>query len=230
MNRNAFESSISEAWTAVEKAKLGETISTGSSLPVNEDFRNTILRSDASYTDVYMMGLSMSHYNFSLSDHSFFQFSWSSSEEMRLAYYPNPFMEKHADRMKEWAAMLSADMLTFEEISALAGSAKASHARPMFRFEMSTSQYKPSRHPCAHFHIGFWGDDRWAVRRVLSPSAFTLLILKMYYGTAWHAFEEQDNTPYPNSMDQSLSEARARCSPVNEEWFGHLDESLFYFA
>jgi hypothetical protein len=232
MKIGAFEDSIARAWHWVDKANLGRTISTSASLPVNTEFRNASLRGDARYSQIYMLGLSQSHYNFLLNDYSYFQFTHKAEDDLRYAFYPNPFRNNiENDGPKRWSELLEAGMITAEEYAGMLSSAGHEHTLPFFRYEIAASQYKPGNHPYAHFHIGFYGEDRWAVRRFLSPAAFTLLMLKMYYGAAWKGFEAEDVKPYGNSMDKALAEAKAACRELaGEKEFDEIDQSLFFFT
>ena len=91
-----------------------------------------------------MCGLRLSHYNFLLSDYSFFQFSWSVVDNVRYAYYPNPFIpygeQDGISRLKRLRELLQAEMITYEEYLSILRDAKADPRAPLFRYENAPDQ------------------------------------------------------------------------------------------
>jgi hypothetical protein len=208
MDRHDVQHGIMRARDAVESLGLGETISNPSPLEVNEEFRNVILDGASTYFDMFMCGLKLSHYNFLLSDYSYFQFSWSERNHVRYAYYPNPFMpqgeEGAASQIKRLQELLQAEMITYEEYLSILRDAKADPRAPMLRYENAPDQHKGLMHPCSHFHIGSNADGRWAINRVLTPVAFTLLIFKHFYTWAWHEIGTDESAEYGNTQKPNL--------------------------
>ena len=187
MDRRQVQNGIFRAWKAIEKLELGETFSSGAPLPVTEEFRNLILNDEISYVTLYLGGLNQSHYNFLLSDYSYFQFSWSLKDCVRYAYYPNPFAtgKTNIANFRQLRERVESGEIPFEEyLETLKGNQPEAWI-PLIRYENAPSQHKELQHPCSHFHIGHHSDNRWAVNRLLTPLAFTLLILKHYYSSAW---------------------------------------------
>ncbi|MGH1558005.1 hypothetical protein ACRAWD_09940 [Caulobacter segnis] len=72
---------------------------------MDEDFRHAAMSDETLYEDLYLLGLRTSHYNFLLSDFSYFQFSVNGDGESRFAYYPNPFIGASQSAMQELAEM-----------------------------------------------------------------------------------------------------------------------------
>jgi hypothetical protein len=231
MDRRTFESGISLAWNAVQTLNLGETFSNGGALEVDTGFRNLILSSDTAYEDIFLYGLKNSNYNFLLSDHSFFQFSWFKENDIRFAYYPNPYLGSDANNLltyKKRLELFQSELVDYEEFLQLLGDAVGMGRIPVIRYENAPDQYKEMLHPCSHLHIGLHGDDRWPVRRILTPHAFTLIILRNYYGTIWRE-SEVDETGKFLKLDAELRKARATSSILPTEQFSAPEEGIFHF-
>jgi hypothetical protein len=75
-----------------ERIDIIRTVSALSSLNVNPDFNTVALDETRSYEDIYTAAVSLSYFNFMLTDFSIFQFSWSNDDAWRLAYLPNPWI------------------------------------------------------------------------------------------------------------------------------------------
>lgn len=230
MDRNGFHQGIAAAWAALQSVQLGETFSNGGSLEVRTDFRDLILDPDVAYEDIFLFALKNSYYNFSLSDHSFFQFSWFADDDVRYAYYPNPYLGSNASqliRYKKNLELFQNEFISYEEFLQLLGDAIGRGRIPVIRYENSPGQYKEIRHPCSHLHIGLHGDDRWAVRRLLTPHAFGLIILKNYFGGLWRDSELDDQGRF-TKLDGELSRARNQSRLISPEFFSVTEEQTFH--
>jgi hypothetical protein len=157
------------------------------SLPRSIEFNKLSLTSKE-YTAIYDRGLSLSHYNFLLTDYSYFQFSYASDTEYALAYYPNPRLSGSPEAIelfRELERERDEGSLNDEEFSELVAELPSQGFIPRVRFEYSGNQYRNVRHPAAHFHLGMSGEDRWPSARKLSPRSFALLMAKFYYPATW---------------------------------------------
>ncbi|MNP42916.1 hypothetical protein D3C76_1367090 [compost metagenome] len=97
MNRDAVRSGISKVWQIAEELGISEIFSNPSPLPVNVEFRDLILSNSSTYIEVYNKALALSHYNILLADYSFFQFSIDGDDNVRYAFYPNPYASSSDD-------------------------------------------------------------------------------------------------------------------------------------
>ena len=214
MRLSEFNASI----RAIHQFFLGENFLESTSyivsLPRLDRF-NKICLTSSSYVDIYESGLSLSHYNFILKDLAYFQFSYSSQNEWALAYYPNPRVSGSADALvtfNELKDAAASGEIDDEEFSSLASSLPIGNYIPRVRFEYSETQYKPVKHPGAHFHIGMAGEDRWASSRKISPKSFGLVITKHYYPDIWWkksrfslpARDQESVGDIDNCLDQKL--------------------------
>lgn len=58
------------------------------------------------------------------------------------------------------------------------------HITPI-RFDIDKNAYKPGSHPFAHMHIGLDNSIRIALRRKVSPLAFSLFVMRHMYPESW---------------------------------------------
>ena len=126
--------------------------------------------------------------------------------------------------------MVQAGFLTHEEFLSLLADKVGIGAVPLLRYENAPAQRTKFHHPCSHFHIGFHSENRWAVRRVLTPLAFGLLVFKMYYGSSWRAVGDDEHADIQNSFDRTLISEKARCYMVSDMLFEAEEERAFYFG
>lgn len=234
MQSSDVRSGIQRSWEIIRELDLGETYSNPLPLVVEAQFRDAILSADARYIDVYLLGLNLSYYNFLLTDFSYFQFSWDKVDHVRYAYYPNPFLgptDASIEEFRRRRGLVESGDITHEEYLALLRDRPAQFRVPALRYENSPEQRRELEHPCSHFHIGYHGEDRWALNRVLSPLAFTLLIVKHYYGLAWQVYGDEPDGPYQNKLEARLAREKAdKCVPVVDALFSKLEEKSFFFG
>jgi hypothetical protein len=233
MNREDVRSGIAQVWRAAEELGIAEIYSNPSPLSVNTEFRDLILSNTSTYIDVYNKALGLSHYNLLLSDYSFFQFSIEGNDNVRYAFYPNPYVSssnEYSDWFRSRQEMVQAGFLTHEEFLSLLADKVGVGAVPLLRYENAPAQRKKFHHPCSHFHIGFHSENRWPVRRVLTPLAFGLLVFKMYYGSCWRAVGDDEHAEVQNSFDRTLILERTRCYMVSDILFEAEEERAFYFS
>lgn len=215
MNLSDFNTSIRAAIKFHRELELWQSTVYTVGLPRSMQF-NQLTLATKDYTQVYEVGLALSHYNFLLSDLSYFQFSYTSEVEYALAYYPNPRLSGSPaalDQYRGYEQERDDGLWTEEEFAELVSEIPARTFIPRIRFEYSEKQYENVRHPGAHFHIGMSGDDRWASARKLSPLTFSLLMAKHYHPSKWwpgsrFSWPEKDQKLFPDTcFDRQLVSA-----------------------
>lgn len=225
---------IGRSWRLIVDLELAETISNAGPLEVSQEFRDLLLRSDTTYAAIYRAGLRLSHYNFLLNDLSYFQFSWSKPDELRYAYYPNPFSVggggSNIETFEKLRSALVFEQTNSEDYLTELSEAKPEIRAPLIRYENAPLAYKELSHPCSHFHIGYHAENRWAINRVLSPLVFTLLILKHYYRANWDKHWKLEKDTMKNELELKLIEEKTKCKPVRAEEFSNLETRSFHFA
>ncbi len=203
-------------------------------LAVDDEFKKVILNSTSKYEDIYRSALGLAHYNFILEDYSFFQFSIhgiGDHQSMRYAFYPNPYL------VSDTFEGFSKDMITEGEVFVLGelysqelDEAELSFLVPPIRYDYEPQSYLPTKHPAAHLHIGVFQSSRVALRRQLSPLAFTFFVAKNYYPIEWAKGEDLDpvGDGFLNSFDRKFALSKKDCALLNKELFSEADESLPY--
>lgn len=231
MTRNDVQHGIHQSWQFLEKIDLSETLSKVDPLQVDEEIRR-LSSSPAKYDEIYMKCLEKSFFNISLNDFSFFQFGWSSENEVRYAYYPNPFLaaEDRYAQMRSYREMVQADMMPYEDyLSLLRGKESPELRVPLIRYENSPEQRKGLSHPCSHLHIGHHGDNRWPLSRILTPLAFTMWVTKQYHGERWRSLADESHA-FGNPLEADLIAARTDCRVIGSDLFDSAERRSFSFG
>ncbi|MBA1289192.1 DUF2290 domain-containing protein [Pseudomonas japonica] len=234
MTRQEVANGIMKTFGVVEKLQLLESFSQPEPLPVNEDFRKIILSEGNTYRDVYLAALNMSYHNIILSDFSFFQFSIEKQDHVRYAYYPNPFMSgslEEKKRFRKYRELLEAELISQEDFERMLVDTSHVSGVPMFRYENAPGQRVKFHHPCSHFHIGFHSENRWPVERILTPFAFSLLVLKQYHGISWRSHgDSEDDAHTGNIFDTNLISEKYECRIIGPDFFEDIEKRSFFFG
>ena len=231
VNRADLVRGIAKAWAFAKRLKLDETFANPVPLEPRDEYRRMALDENTHYEDVYLTALKGSYYNFLLCDFSFFQFHINGDGETRFAYYPNPFIGASISAMAELTEMreyLEEDVITTEEYLHAVAERRACRHPPLIRYEHAPSQYKELSHPCSHFHFGNHGENRWAVKRELTPVAFSLLIYRQFYGLQWQDCGE--GVAEIPSLDSCLRDERQNSRTLSDAQFTEEEARHFHFA
>ncbi|MFS1979223.1 DUF2290 domain-containing protein [Vibrio lentus] len=212
-----FNRSIVKVIELADKLELLFQAGAAASLNVSYEVKKTT-RKATSYTEVYDVIAGQQEFNIMLSDRSMFQFTETKqNEELRLVYYPNPyqFVEYQSIR-KEALELLDSKEFTEVEYEQYISEADFSCDVPVIRYDLSVDQHCEYYHPAAHFHIGFYAENRWPVDRVLTPLAFFLKILANYYPSTWKSQEDLTLVPKVNTLDlQYRNELKNNCGVIS---------------
>ncbi|MGH1378716.1 MAG: DUF2290 domain-containing protein [Alphaproteobacteria bacterium] len=227
MDARTFNKSILQSWELVSALSLGLTVSTPVSLSVNLEFRDFAFSNNTQYSDLYRLGLKLKHYNILLKDYGYFQFS-QQDENIRFAYYPSTHNSQDSEIISDLSQDLNSGLISLEDYSAFLEEMQESVTIPTIRYECSFGQYKPFWHPCAHFHIGHHYDNRWPVKKILSPLAFTMIIIKKYYGDSWEEHDD-DTHPYKNKMNEEMAKVKKLCPTLDDVYFTQKENEIFHF-
>ena len=227
----ALKQSIERAYSLFDDLGQAQFIRNQYSLNPLQEFNAVALDTSSSYTEVFHCALRLSYFNFRLKDYSFFQFSQSTDTEQRFAFFPSPFSPKQLEVIQWVDDLQGSGQVDPEKFSYLIQEMDVNATRPLIRYEYSESQYVHGRHPSAHLHFGTYGEDRWPVRRRLTPYAFALLIARLYFQPDWEALTEDH--PYQgrtNKFDMDYFAEKQGCPLTDVQYFGQIEERLFHFA
>ncbi|MDV3436122.1 DUF2290 domain-containing protein [Stenotrophomonas sp. C2852] len=229
MDRRAVVEGIYASWRFFEGSLMAESFASPDPLSVDLEFREMIMSDCATHESLYSYCLRKSYFNILLYDHSFFQFGWSSYDNVRFAYYPNPYVSSNQalGKFRKYKGMLEGGLLQDEDFGQLVSALTYRGSVPIFRYENAPDQYVPLTHPCSHMHIGVHGENRWALRRQLTPLAFSMLIAKHYYPVEWGLGVKVGAMNGENSYEADLVNERKKCRIVSQ--FSPEEELAFHW-
>lgn len=233
MHERDLVRSVQKAWSSVKAVGVSELFSNPGSITISDEFKRLARDETVTYENLYLEGLLGGQYNFQLADYSFFQFGITGIGALRYAYYPNPFLGSSRQAISELAELRSyvdEGALDVDEFLRRVSELRYTQHPPLVRYENAPSQYVELSHPCSHLHIGHYSENRWPVRRVLTPLAFTLLLLKLFYADFWREGEEIASGLERLSLDEVLATSKQHCPLLPEDLFSGAAERQFFLA
>ena len=231
MNESDIAKSIKKSWFYIKAVGIDELFSNPSPVSVSEEFKKIALSEKSTYEELYLSGLSGSNYNIILADYSFMQFGGRSSENLRYAYYPNPFLGASRNAIAELTELrtyVDEGVLDFDEYLHRVSDLRYSQHPPLLRYENAPDQYVDLIHPSSHLHIGHHAQNRWPVRRVLTPDAFTLLILKLFYADFWNESGSIEVGDTQHIIEDVYISSKQDCRIVPDDFFSEKAKRQFF--
>lgn len=197
---------------------------------VSDEFKNLSIKPD--YPKAYLSGLDNYDYDYLLSDQSYLQFEFSSSKSVyhiRYSFFQNPFVHKSYEEFFRQELGLEEQSNEYGQLFASEYSQYLSE-QPLtssfltMRYDMDVSSHKPLIHSTSHIHIGHRNNIRIPVNKIITPSKFTIFVLKNVYYKEWCKIFENDN----QYIEGLLGEARSELSLLpKEQWNEHEQLELF---
>lgn len=196
------------------------------SLDASKQFKRSA-RLSKRYRELYDVAVSMQDFNLMLHDKSFFQFTEEKEgEEIRLAYYPYAYSSaEYFDAKSEYDEFLNLGDLSQDEYEQYISELEFNLDIPVVRYDLSLRQYCDQYHPAGHFHIGFFAENRWPVKKILTPLAFFLKILFHYYPGKWKEFESDGH-----GLLEKYCDAVSKCKSLNKDYFSVVESKKLYFT
>ena len=201
------------------------------SLLANTGFNKVALKPACSYEEVYKAALRLNYFNFSLSDHSFFQFSHRKTEDsfsLRLAFYPNPFFIGEEEQELLHEALID----DYDFVDQVFDEASIFIDKPPIRYDYDPSCHTPCEHPAGHLHVGAYPSSRWPVRSILSPEAFCLFVAKQYFHDDWHQFKVEKDAVggFLNPLDYKYALTASSCEVVADHLFTEQESQHLFLG
>lgn len=145
------------------------------------------------YVEQWKRSHAMRWFHVLLEDSSFFAFSTLGGKPS-YSYYPCPL---EIETLREF--LLARDIeptkrnrLEFiEEYQLAIETAPLREFLTPIRYDIDRSSYRVCIHPYAHLHIGWDNQIRIATRRVMTPLAFVLFVIRQIYPDNWSRLLEQ---------------------------------------
>lgn len=224
---------MNKVWECAKGLGIQGSYSRPASLTAGTEFKALALNHTTHYEELYLAGLRLSEYNISLADYAYFQFSLEGENILRYAFYPNPFLSGSADELQEiqeYREMLIAGDINFEEYLQIISEIRRPQRAPCIRYENAPSQYVRRKHPCSHIHFGHHGENRWAVRRVLTAYAFGLIVLKHFYSDRWNERDSIRISRQDRNINNLYDEAKQESQLLADNLFSVEEIRQFHFS
>lgn len=232
MNKNDVRSGVFKSWDLLKAFSVAGEISNPNPLVPSEAFMNAALSDDHTYEDLYLTGLRYKDFNLSLIDFSYLQFGISEERHVRYAYYPNPFLgtsQQSLLELNELREYLDEGLIDAEEYLQKIAELRRTQHPPLLRYENAPNQYVERTHPCSHFHLGHDDGNRWPIKRLLTPLAFSMLIVRHFYPDSWVSQDSVKLKGRSDEPDKFYEEERMACSVLGDDLFSNREGRLFHF-
>lgn len=233
MNKDDLRTGISRSWEILRCMSLDETFSNPVSMVASEEFLELVFSRNDNYETIYLSGLKNTDYNMMLRDISYLQFSIGDDDHVRYAYYPNPFLgssESSIRELDELRLYVQEEAISIEDYLAKVGELRNSQHAPLLRYENAPNQYREFNHPCSHFHIGHHDNNRWPIQRILTPAAFTMLVVRQFYPDYWFALTSMKCFGKVQTPDHFLMDEKLNCRILANHHFSPTEARLFVFS
>jgi hypothetical protein len=177
------------------------------------------------YPELWKHCLRNGLYDARLRDEAFFQFK--SGPEFSYCFFEPPVhgmdfetfaFDQCGDEWRDFESELR------EEYDTYVASLPLDLPSTPLRFDYSPSLYKSPAHPAAHMHFGYSSSIRVATRRILSPEAFALFVIRQYYPACWGSLLAERGSGY------LLRKVRGGLATVDIRYWRDTDECEGYIA
>lgn len=231
MSKNQLTFEIRKVWAIAKLMKIEQSFTGPVALQASEEFKRLATSPDVSYEELYLEGLQSSQYNIILKDYSFLQFGSGNADEVRYAFYPNPFIGASQAAITELAEMqeyVEEGIIGVDDFLHKASELRFPQHPPLIRYEYSVEQYAELRHPCSHLHLGFHSENRLPLKRYMSAWAFSLLIFKLFYLENWVNSKNFKTDDKDLTLDDVYANARQECRILSDAEFSKNEERHFH--
>lgn len=225
--------SVRQAWVYVKALHVDELFTDPKAIAVSPEFKAVATDSSVTYEEVYLTGLARGEYNILLADYAFLQFGGSSENSLRYAYYPNPFLNSSRQAINELADLreyVDEGILDMDEYLQRVAELRFTQHPPLLRYENAPGQHVDMVHPCSHIHLGHHAGNRWPVRRVMTPAAFTLMLLKLFYSEYWNEAQPLGTGKRRLSLDEAFIRAKQECRILPDDLFSVRASQQFFLG
>ena len=192
---------------------------------ISEEFRAVMFEDD--YERIYRTGLQHGDYFCILTDDSYLRFNAQTvSNHIKLSYQycPNPRSYKtYPEFLKEMGLeeFQNTD-IAMEDYDQYVSEAKLNSKILPIRYDYDELSHRVPDHATSHIHFGFFEHVRIPVSKMLTPQAFVILIIKIFYFRTWQLC--QDNEKYMNIEVNHKN----RCSLRESELFDKKEKIHFF--
>lgn len=218
MNQGQFATQITDTW---ELLKLFDLDYYRNYSPRYPDHPKAYFKS-LPYIEIYKVSLAEGYYHLQLKDRSLVQFRVESYNPLRASYafYECPFTTLSREEFIDMAfgQLSQADVeyifqnpgdidRYYEEYLETITDREQKKLVTPIRYDYSREEYEPGKHPISHFHIGHNTEIRIGVKKIITPIAFMLFIIRQSYPKIWRKFHSfNDVGKWEQYIRESLSD------------------------
>lgn len=190
------------------------------------------------YREQYELMFRELAYNFRMGDQSLLRFTRSGEDihvgTLSYCYYESPVSvmsyesfvafyadvaigtREHKEALKEVGSELASD---YEDYISNADLKKAT--TPL-RYDYKAEDYRAGIHPASHVHFGSENDIRVGTKRIMTPLAFVLFIIRQRYPVSW------DKLQHWNNHAELCRNVRGKLDEVDANYWNDLDEQELF--
>lgn len=231
MTINSIITSLDEVKVLLTEAGLWKQENTATSRDylvkhISEEFRSVMYLDD--YENIYKTALKCGDYFCILSDDSFIRFNATkegSSLKLSYSYCPNPRDYKtYEEFIKDigFEEFEETDM-ALEEYDQYRSEAKLNSKILPIRYDYDEKSHTVPDHATSHIHFGFFEHVRIPVAKILSPQAFTILIIKNLYYQNWKECHDKE------TYKRIETKHKKKCSELLSTLFCEEEKKYLYF-
>ncbi|MBP2833810.1 DUF2290 domain-containing protein [Aquimarina sp. U1-2] len=201
INKSLIETSFQIDYNFVSN-KSGEIVWSG-----YKDISSAL--KNLSYEEIYRECIKERAFNFKLIDGALLQFMYSCKRDSilkhRLAFYPNPDVERFQDNPSDFEEVHFGKEL-FAEIY----EKKALIFPVRFDFDIDEKKYVEHDHCYSHLTLGNYKNCRIPVSKPITPFKFVRFILKSFYFNRYKEFYNEKDFVCDIRLESLLSENEAK--------------------
>lgn len=193
MTVNSVITSLTKVKTLLEEADILKQIN--NTRPpeqivkyISEEYRSVMYGDD--YEKKYRIALENGDYYCLLKDDSFLNFNAAKKEggiQLSYRFYPNPrdYQTYEEFLLTEEFEEFKDDGVAHEFYEQYVSEAKLKAGILPIRYDYDQLSYQKLQHAASHIHFGFSEHMRIPISRIITPIAFTILVIKNIYYCNW---------------------------------------------
>ncbi|WGH74941.1 DUF2290 domain-containing protein [Tenacibaculum tangerinum] len=193
----------------------------------NDDFDPSIYRKK-SYIDNWKSLIADNIYSFMLTDNSILNFKLNADKRhISFTFYECPFeCLSYKEYLVDNDIEITYENKTFIDYYEVYLHQCERKENPlMVRYDFDEKSYYQGLHPVSHLHIGHKNQVRIGLNKILTPKAFTSIILRQNYPAYWKTILKSKND-WKNSFIQE----KLRLVDINQDNWQTLDSSEFHLS
>jgi hypothetical protein len=172
----------------------------------------------ASYVEEFDLYQKNRHWDVQLNDFAILQFRQPDDDTVGYCYHQAPksaptYVEFVSEQMGEsFVGAEEIDGSYWPDYELAVDTARPRETITSIRYDYSPKLYEEGVHPAAHVHVGRKNDIRIATRRLMTPIAFALFIIRQMYAEQWRVFLRR------NDAEETCAAVRRKLALVQSDY------------